>query len=737
MYLKSKFLNEEALSKIEQLISEMTFDEKVGQLHQISLSSVGAFEIDEETLKQMCENGQLTKQEYEENLSKSRLRKIGEDGVRLGKIGSYLGIADPKQIDHFQKIAVEQSRLHIPLLIGCDIVHGFNTVFPIPLAESCTFDDEMFEKSASVAANEARAAGINWFFAPMLDVARDARWGRIAESMGQDTYLAKNYAKAKVVGFQGDDLSNESKVAACAKHFVAYGACESGRDYNTVDLSYEKLHDVYMPPFESAVNAGVASIMTAFNDINGVPMTANKELLKDYLREKLKFDGVIVTDASSMKQLVDHGYCEDGKTAAEYSMHSTVDIDMVSNLYRDCLKELVDENKVSICEINDAVRRILKLKFALGLFENPYSNMDRLKEVSCADEHIEFEKQVALHSTVLLKNDGILPIKKEKYSKITLIGALGADIQQNYGCWAWYGKDELAVSLKSALEKDGVDYCRCYGVYDIDEAQMASALDDSELIIAVMGEHKDMNGEAHSYADITLSEPQKRAFEMLVQSKKPFVCVLYNGRPLCIPEMNEHANAIVEGWALGTKMGDALSDILFGRFNPCGKLTVNFPNKSGECPTYYNHMSTGRPAKNDNAPWTSKFDDSHVLPLYSFGHGLSYTEFEYSDLTVSTGESSADITVKVKNSGCCDGFEIVQLYVHDCFASRVRPVKELKGYKKVFIESGHQKVVSFKLDYDELAFHNSKLEKIVEKGKFEVFVGGSSINNIQSEFELK
>lgn len=739
MYLKSKKLSEKTEKRIDELLEKMTLDEKIGQMHQVAPSPVGAFDIPEEELKIMLEKGRISKEEYE--LSKTgKIFDKNEDAIRKGEIGSFLGISgsEPEKLNRLQRIAVEESRLGIPLLFGCDIVHGYNTIFPTPLAESCSFDDELFEKTASVAAKEARAAGVNWFFAPMLDISRDARWGRIAESMGQDPFLAGNYAERKVKGFQGDDLSDKSKVAACAKHFIAYGACEGGRDYNTVDMSYPKLFDVYLPSFKRAVEAGVASVMTSFNDINGVPMTGNKYLFKDVLRDKLGFDGVVVSDATAISELIPHGYAQDKKEAAKLALDAEVHIDMNSYIYFEYLKEMVESKEISMDTVDNAVRHILRLKFALGLFENPYCDVERLKKVSCSKEHLELAKQAALHSTVLLKNNGVLPIDKKKYKNIGLIGGLAESIRENYGCWAFYGIDEHTVTLKEALSKENVQYKRCYGVFDeVNEKELDSAIENSDLIIAVLGETEGMSGEAHSYADITLPEPQKKVVRRLKESGKPFICVLFNGRPLCIPEVDESADAVVEGWQLGTKAGEALSDILFGRFNPCGKLTSNFPYKPGECPSYYNHPSTGRPADFDTDPWTSKYDDGRVTPIYSFGHGLSYTTFEYSDLKTEMYDDRIEVQAVITNTGEYDGYEVAQLYIHDKFASKVRPVRELKGYKKVFLKKGESKTVEFSLPFNTIGFHNDRLEYVVEKGDFEIFVGSNSRCTLKTEFTLK
>ena len=736
MYLKSKVLTNEIEKKINNLLDKMTLEEKIGQLHQVGPSPVGAFDIPESELKKMLETGRITQEEYE--LSKTdKILDKNEDKIRNGEIGSFLGLSDPKRINRLQRIAVEESRMGIPLLIGCDVIHGFNTVFPTPIAESCSFDDELFEQTASVAAKEARAAGINWVFAPMLDISRDARWGRIAESMGQDPFLAGNYAERKVRGFQGDDLSDNSKIAACAKHFLAYGACEGGKDYNTVDMSLSKLYDVYLPPFKRAVESGIASIMTSFNDINGVPMTANKLLIKNVLHDELGFDGVVVSDATAVRELTVHGYSKDKYAATRDALCAGVDIDMNSYTYFDCLKELVEKGEVQIDNINEAVKSILRLKFALGLFDNPYCDFKKLNEVSCTNEHLALAKKAALHSTVLLKNNGVLPINKEKHKNISLIGELSDSISESYGCWTIYAKDEHTVTLKDALCKEGVQYTRCYGVKDeLNEDEFKTATENADLIIAVLGESRHMSGEAHSYADISLPESQKSVVKRLKELEKPFICVLYNGRPLCVPEVDQSADAIVEAWQLGTKMGEALADIIFGRFNPCGKLTSNFPYKSGECPSYYNHPNTGRPAATDSDHWTCKYDDGRIKPIYSFGHGLSYTTFEYSELQIEKTESYLNVSVKITNSGNYDGYEVAQLYIHDKFASKVRPVRELKGYKKLYLRQGENKVVNFILPYSDLGFHNDKLEYVIEKGDFEIFVGTDSECELKSEFTL-
>lgn len=736
MYLKSKINNEETEKRIDELIREMTLDEKIGQLHQVAPSVVGAFDISEEELESMLQAGRITQEEYESSKS-GKFLDVNEIAIRKGEIGSLLGVSDPQRINRMQRIAVEESRLHIPLLIGCDVIHGCYTTFPTPIAESCSFDDELFEQTAAAAAKEARAVGINWTFAPMLDISRDARWGRIAESMGQDTFLAGNYAKQKVKGFQGEDLSDKTKIAACAKHFLAYGACEGGKDYNTVDMSPAKLFDVYLPPFAKAVEAGVASVMTSFNDINGVPMTANKWLVKDVLHNELGFDGVVVTDATAVRELIAHGYSKDMRAAAKDAFTAGVDIDMNSHAYSDYMKQMVEDGEISVTDIEKAVKNVLRLKFALGLFENPYGIGEENSAVPYTTENLELAKKAALHSAVLLKNNGILPIDKEKYKNISLIGELGDLVRQNYGCWSYYAKDDYTVTLKSALEQEGVSYNRCYGVHDeLNEEEFESATKDADLIIAVLGEDSDMSGEAHSYADISLPQSQINVVKRLKETDKPFICVLYNGRPLCISEVDESADAVIEAWQLGTKMGDALADIIFGRFNPCGKLTSNFPYKSGECPSYYNHPNTGRPALSNDEPWTCKYDDGNITPIYSFGYGLSYTTFEYSDLKIKKDESDLKVSVTITNSGDYDGYEVAQLYICDKFASKVRPVRELKGYKKLYLKQGESETVTFTLPFTQLGFYNDRLEYVVENGDFDVFVGTDSNCTLKAQFTL-
>ena len=726
MYHKTHYSEQQIENAVNELLSKMTLREKIGQLHQVGPSPVGAFDIPDEDLKKMIATGQITQEEYELSKTEKVLDRNFEN-IKDGNIGSYLALSDPDRINKMQQIATQQSRLHIPLLIGCDVIHGFNTVFPIPLAESCSFDDELFFDTARVAAKEARAAGINWTFAPMLDISRDARWGRIAESMGQDTFLANNYAKQKVHGLQNGDLADDGSIAACAKHYLAYGACEGGKDYNSVDMSYEKLFDVYLAPFESAVNAGVASVMASFNDINGVPVTASRFMLTDVLKDRLGFGGVVVSDAGGVAQNVTHGYSKDDETAARDALHAGVDIDMNSNEYTRYLEGLINKGEIGEDELDESVKRILRLKYALGLFDNPYSDKERLSEISCSSEHLELAKKAALHSTVLLKNNGILPIDKSKYKNIYLIGALADKVRECYGCWTLYGRDEYVTTLRAALEKENVKYLPCYDVTgEINDEQLNEVLHNADLIISVLGENLDMSGEAHSYADISLSQTQKDVVEILSQSNIPFVGVLMNGRPMCVSDLHDAAQAVVEAWQLGTKMGDALADILFGRFNPCGKLTSDFPYKSGECPAFYNRLRTGRPAFDNESPWSAKYDDGNINPLYAFGHGLSYTTFEYSDLAIEKHDDYADISVKIKNTGDLDGYEVAQLYVHDMFASRVRPIKELKGYKKVFIKSGEQISVTIKLPFDELRFYNHKLEKVLESGDFEIFVGTDS-----------
>lgn len=721
--------------RVEELLSKMTIEEKIGQLHQSGVSIVGAFEVSFEELINMLTDGRITPKEFEEYMSNAE-EDFHEDDIRAGRISSFNGVHGAEKVNRLQKIAVEESRLGIPLLIGADIIHGCKTTFPIPLAESCSWDEKLWEKTSEIAADEASSLGIAWTFAPMIDIARDPRWGRISEGAGEDPYLVSKFAVAKVKGFQGEDVSDPNRLLACAKHFVAYGACEGGRDYNTTDMSKQRLHEVYLPPFKAAVKAGCQTIMPAFNDLNGVPCSMNNYLLKDVLRNEYKFDGMLISDANAIHECVIHGAVENRKEAALKSLSAGLDMDMTSNCYIENVKKLTENGDLSIEDLDTAVKNVLRVKFRKGLFDNPYiTDSNREKETVSNAKFRPLAKESALNSIVLLKNDGILPLKRDM--KIGVVGNLADDKWETIGAWAIMADGDNCISVLEGIKnyKNDVSYEKCIEKDKINEEEVDKICSENDIIIAVVGEGRDMTGEASSKADITMPKVQQDLVKSILNRGKRVIIVLMNGRPLDLSWEDKNVNAIVEAWQLGTEMGNAVSDVLFGEFNPCGKLTTTFPYNVGQCPIYYNHPSTGRPA--GKSKFTSKYLDMPVEPLYPFGYGLSYTTFKYNDLrAVFNNSGDLEVSIKVKNTGNMDGNEVVQVYVQDMVASRVRPVKELKSFKKVFIKSGEEMDISFLIKNDDLGYYNEEMNYITEKGTFKVFVGGSSKEVLDTEVEL-
>lgn len=715
--------------KIKYILSQMTLEEKIGQLQQLGPSLVGAFEVSFEELLDMMFDGRISEAEFQKLMSTAK-EDLREDDIRAGKIGSFNGLYGAEKINYLQKIALEESRLGIPLLFGADIIHGMRVVFPIPLAESCAFDEELWEETAEMSAKEASAAGIHWTFAPMVDVARDARWGRISEGAGEDTYLNSVFARAKVKGFQGDNPAQEDRLLACAKHFIAYGAAESGRDYNTTDMSMQKLHEVYLPPFKAAIDAGIASIMPSFNDVNGVPVTANNYLLQDVLTEECGFDGVLVSDANAIAELVNHGFAEDKKEAAKLAIEAGIAVDMSSKTYSNYLKELVHEGKLEESFIDNAAYKVLKLKMEKGLFENPYqTNKEKEENTILKPEFRQKSKEAALKSMVLLKNEGILPLNKN--NKIGLVGNLAEAKGQMLGAWAINGRDEDCISILEGMKTNFEQLIKDNKV-DLDGIKSIS--EHSEVIVAVVGETKEMSGEAASRADISLPVEQEELLRVLYETGKPVVAVLVNGRPLEISWAAEHIPAILEAWHGGIETGNAVAEILLGLYNPSGKLSVTFPQSTGACPCYYNHPSTGRPG--GKSKFTSKYLDIPLEPVYSFGHGLSYTSYEYSDLKAEISENQLKASIIVTNTGEMAGVETVQLYIQDVAAKRVRPVRELKSFKKAALEKGESKKVDFVLPISELGYYDNNMNYIVEEGKFKIYIGGNLKECLKTEVDL-
>ncbi len=673
--------------------------------------------------------------------------------IKQGKVGSILNATGAKETREIQRINLENSRLKIPLIFGHDVIHGYKTIFPINLGMASSWDPKAVELAARVAATEASSAGVQWTFAPMVDIARDPRWGRVSEGSGEDGYLGTQMAIANVKGFQGDDLSKNNTILACTKHFAAYGAAEAGRDYNTVDMSERVLRETYLPAFKATVDAGVKTFMTSFNEIGGIPSTANKFLIRDVLKGEWKFDGMVVTDYTGIPEMVAHGFATDEKNAGELAMNAGVDMDMVAGVYMNYLKKSYDEGKVSLATIDDACKRILDVKYDLGLFEDPYRYSDEKREKATIykPEFLEASLEVAKKSMVLLKNNNhILPLKNNQ--KIAFVGPLVSDEYNIIGSWAALGdRKGFATSVKEGVTNylknvsnvtfdDGVE------IKSTKRDWIQKAIDDAknaDVIVAVMGEAENMSGEAGSQTNIDLPGIQKEFLAELKKLGKPVVLVLMNGRPLTLSWENENMDAILETWWTGTRGGDAIAQTLFGANNPNGKLPMSFPRNVGQVPIYYNHKSTGRPYLGLSDPeqkYKSRYTDVDNSPLFSFGFGLSYTNFDYSKITLSSDKikfnEKLKISVDVKNTGDFDGQEVVQLYIRDLVGSVTRPVKELKGFEKVSLKKGETKTVSFEISSDDLKFYNLDMKYAAEAGKFDVFVGGNSDTNRKVSFEL-
>ncbi|MDA9774596.1 beta-glucosidase BglX, partial [Saprospiraceae bacterium] len=648
-----------------------------------------------------------------------------------------------------QKIAVESSRLGIPLIFGYDVIHGYKVQAPIPLAEAASWDMALIENSSRIAAKEATAAGLNWTFAPMVDISRDARWGRVMEGGGEDPYLGSLIAAARVRGFQGDDLSDVTTMAACTKHFAGYGFAESGRDYNTVDMSGVVLHNVILPPFKATVDAGVLTFMNAFNTLNGVPATSNAFLQRDILKGKWGFNGFVVSDWGSVGEVVTHGQAATPEEAAELSVAAGSDMDMESYYYINHLKNLVDSSRVRVADIDDAARRILNVKYKLGLFDDPYKYCDEEREKSTlyADENKAGVLQVAKKSIVLLKNENdLLPLKKGQ--KVAVIGPMTSEKSSVMGSWRLASDDNTAVSLEEGLSKyEDMDWSFHQGVKLLDKPasfvfetkinttdrtgikEAVEAAKSADVVIMALGEHGFQSGEGRSRQNIDLPGLQQELLEAVYEVNKNIVLVLNNGRPLAITWADENLPAIVEAWQLGSESGNAIAEVLMGDYNPSGKLPMTFPKHVAQLPLYYNQKSTGRPAKlpNEELVFWSHYIDGSNDPLYAFGHGLSYTTFEYSDFRVVLDANNNMVAkVKVTNTGDVPGEEVAQLYIHDVAASITRPIMELKGFQKIKLAAGRAQVLSFTLTDKELGFFNEYGQYLVEPGLFEVMVGGSS-----------
>jgi beta-glucosidase len=677
------------------------------------------------------------------------------DDIRAGRVGSVFNAITAKFTRDLQELAVEETRLGIPLIFGYDVIHGYRTIFPIPLGEAASWDLEAIERSARIAATEAAAAGVHWTFAPMVDIARDPRWGRIAEGAGEDVYLGSLIAAARVRGFQGDDLAAPDTVLATAKHFAAYGAAQAGRDYHTTDMSDRELRETYLPPFRAAVDAGVGSIMTAFNDLNGVPATGNDYIVSDILRGEWGFEGFVVSDYTSINELVPHGFARDEAHAAELAISAGVDMDLQGGLYLAHLPAALDAGRVAPERVDEAVRLVLEAKYKLGLFEDPYRYSDPEREAATIykPEHLEAARDMARRSMVLLKNeDRLLPLSEDVRS-IALIGPLADSEPDMIGSWSAAGeREDKPVTVREALEarlgdKVTIRYARGadYALGSDDRSGFAAALAAaraSDVVIAVMGEAADMTGEAASRTSLHLPGTQEELLRALHETGKPVVLVLMNGRPLAIEWADEHIAAILEAWFPGTMAGHAVADVLFGDYNPSGKLPVTFPRNVGQVPIYYNVKNTGRPYTPDkrNEKYLSRYLATPNEPLYPFGYGLSYTEFEYSDIELDRDEirpgERLTATVTVTNTGDYDGEEVVQLYVRDLVGSVTRPVKQLKGFRKIRLARGESRPVSFTLTDADLAFWRRDMTFGAEPGEFELYVGTSSADVQAATFTL-
>lgn len=715
--------------EINALLSKMTLDEKIGQMNQLSY-----YETNDQLLTQ----------------------------IKKGEIGSLLNIIDPVEVNKVQKTALENSRLGIPLIIGRDVIHGLKTVFPIPLGQAASFDPQLVEAGARVAATESRELGINWTFAPMLDISRDARWGRIAESLGEDPYLAGELGAAMVKGFQGNDLSSPTSIAACVKHFIGYGAAEGGRDYNSTNIPPHLLHNVYLVPFKKAVDAGAATLMTSFNDNDGIPASGNDYLLKDVLRKDWKFDGFVVSDWASMAEMIAHGYAKDGKDVARISANAGLDMEMVSGTYPKYLKELVQSGQVSMADIDNSVRNILRVKYRLGLFKNPYVDTSKTSTIY-SQAHLQEARKAAVESAILLKNEGnLLPLKANL--KVAVIGPLADASHDQMGTWVFDGDKAYTVTPLKALQTEfknisyvyepALSYSRDKSTANFEKAKQAAA--SADVAIVFLGEESILSGEAHSLSNINLIGVQSDLLREVKSAGKPVVLVVMAGRPLTIERDLPYADAVLFNFHPGTMGGPAIFDLIYGKANPSGKLPTTFVREVGQIPMYYNHNNTGRPAPDGNVMTldqipveagqtslgnTSFYLDSGKNPLFPFGYGLSYSKFEYSGLALSSNSipmgGMLTARVSIKNTSSVDGVEVAQLYIRDLVGSIARPVKELKGFQRVALKAGESKTIEFTLTTDDLAFFGRDMQRKAEAGDFKLWIGTSSAEGLETEFSIK
>lgn len=730
---ETRTLEDQYLYKADSILSLMTLEEKIGQLNLPAAGDI------------------TTGQASSSNIAQK---------IKDGQVGGLFNLKSAMKIREVQRVAVEESRLKIPLLFGMDVIHGYETVFPIPLGMSASWDMAIMEKSARIAAIEASADGINWTFSPMTDISRDPRWGRVSEGSGEDPYLGAQIAKAMIKGYQGDNLALNNTIMACVKHFALYGAPEAGRDYNTVDMSRVRMYNEYFAPYKAAVDAGVGSVMTAFNDVDGIPASGNKWLMTDVLRKQWGFDGFVVTDYTAINEMTDHGL-GDLQTVSAMALKAGVEMDMVGEGFLTTLQKSLEEGKITEKQIDDACRLILVAKYKLGLFDDPYkySDPERAKKDLFTEENRKSAREIATQTFVLLKNKGnILPLQKK--GTIALIGPLADNKENMTGTWSVAANFENSVSITEGLKKavgDQANIVYAKGANVVADSLLESrvsifgkptyrddrsasamiqeALDvskNADVIVAVLGESAEMTGEASSMSNIELPENQRDLMKALLATGKPVVMVLLTGRPLALTWEEEHVPAILNVWFAGSEAGDAIADVLFGDVNPSGKLSATFPQNVGQIPIYYNHKNTGRPLP--EGEWFQKFRSNYLdvsnEPLYPFGFGLSYTTFVYGDFKLSNispkGEQSIKASIAVSNTGKYDGAEVVQLYIRDVVGSITRPVKELKGFQKIYLKAGETKTVTFDISPEDLKFYNYELEYVWEPGDFEIMIGGNS-----------
>lgn len=732
-----------------ELLNKMTLEEKIGQLVQVAGEVFLMDDVDTTT---------------------GPLKDLNLSNEMLYNVGSILNVVGCEKIRKIQDEYLSKSRLKIPLLFMADVINGYRTVFPIPIAQGCSWSPKVVYDCTKVSIKEAGAAGANVNFSPMVDLVRDSRWGRVMESIGgEDPYLGKVFAKTMIEAYQGENIAQFGNAAACVKHFAAYGAVEGGRDYNTVDMSEREFRQYYLPAYKSAIDSGAEMIMTSFNTINGVPASVNKWLLRDMLRKELGFQGIVISDYSAIEETIAHGVSKDRKEAAYKAIMAGVDIDMMSSVYANNLKELVEEGKVPEKILDESVFRVLNLKNKLGLFENPYGNIDEKREKSIlkSEENLQIARKQTAETFVLLKNENnILPLKKD--NKIALIGPYGDNIAI-LGSWSMFSDKSKILTLKEAFENkigkqnilyskgseilrekeinqilsaDGGNIIHIENEEEKEKQSLKEAINivkEADVIVLAIGEHYRQSGEACSRADIELSQVQQNLVNEISKTGKPIVTILFNGRPLVLNNIAEKTDALLDVWFPGTEGANAIADVIFGEVNPSGKLTMSFPQATGQCPIYYNHYNTGRPHIS-NCRYVSRYQDIPTESYYPFGYGLSYSKFEYLSLNLSSNKISENnpitVSVKVKNNSCVPGKEVVQLYVQDLVASSVRPVKELKGFKKEHFEAFEEKIITFEISVDMLKFWNEKIEYVLETGEFKVFVGSNSRDTIEGNFEM-